>query len=103
QPGDLIVLDGGALCDGYASDITRTIALGERSAEARRIYDRVRAASAAGRAACRPGASGDAIDRAARAVIEAGGYGPQFLHRTGHGLGLEVHEPPYIVAASHAP
>jgi Xaa-Pro dipeptidase len=103
QPGDLIVLDGGALCDGYASDITRTIALGEPGAEARRVYELVLAANAAGRAACRPGASGDAIDRAARSVIEAGGYGPQFLHRTGHGLGLEVHEPPYIVAGSHAP
>jgi Xaa-Pro dipeptidase len=103
QPGDLIVMDGGALCEGYASDITRTIALGEPSAEARRIYDLVLAANAAGRAACRPGATGDAIDQAARSVIEAGGYGPQFLHRTGHGLGLEVHEPPYIVAGSHAP
>jgi Xaa-Pro aminopeptidase len=103
QPGDLIVMDGGALCGGYASDITRTIALGEPGEQARRIYDLVLAANAAGRAACRPGASGDVIDRAARAVIEAGGYGPQFLHRTGHGLGLEVHEPPYIVAGSHAP
>jgi Xaa-Pro dipeptidase len=98
QRGDLIVMDGGALCDGYASDITRTIALGEPSAEARRIYELVLAANAAGRAACRPGATGEAIDRAARTVIEAGGYGPQFLHRTGHGLGLEIHEPPYIVA-----
>jgi Xaa-Pro dipeptidase len=103
QMGDLIVLDGGALCDGYASDITRTIALGEPGEEARRIYDLVLAANTAGRAACHPGASGEAIDRAARAVIEAGGYGPQFLHRTGHGLGLEVHEPPYIVAGSRAP
>jgi Xaa-Pro aminopeptidase len=103
QPGDLIVMDGGALCDGYASDITRTIALGEPGEPARRIYGLVLAANAAGRAACRPGASGDAIDRAARSVIAAGGYGPQFLHRTGHGLGLEVHEPPYIVAGSHTP
>jgi Xaa-Pro aminopeptidase len=103
QPGDLIVMDGGALCDGYASDITRTIALGEPSAEARRIYDLVLAANAAGRAACRPGATGAAIDQAARAQIEAGGYGPQFLHRTGHGLGLEIHEPPYIVAGSDEP
>jgi Xaa-Pro dipeptidase len=103
QSGDLIVMDGGALYAGYASDITRTIAVGEPDPEARRVYDLVMAANAAGRAACRPGASGDAIDRAARMVIEAGGYGPQFLHRTGHGLGLEIHEPPYIVAGSHAP
>ena len=51
----------------------------------------------------RPGATGESIDQAARAVIAEGGYGPQFLHRTGHGLGLEVHEPPYIVAGSRAP
>jgi Xaa-Pro dipeptidase len=103
QPGDLIVMDGGALCEGYASDITRTIALGEPSPELRRVYDLVLAANVAGRAACRPGASGAAIDQAARAVIEAGGYGPHFLHRTGHGLGLEIHEPPYIVAGSNDP
>ena len=103
QPGDLIIMDGGALYEGYASDITRTIALGEPSAEARRIYELVQAANAAGRAAARPGASGDTVDRAARAVIEAGGYGPQFVHRTGHGLGLEVHEPPYMVAGNTAP
>lgn len=103
QLGDLIIMDGGALHDGYASDITRTVALGQPSAEARRIYELVQAANAAGRAAARPGASGDAVDRAARAVIEAGGYGPQFVHRTGHGLGLEVHEPPYMVAGNTAP
>ncbi len=103
EPGDLIIMDGGALHDGYASDITRTVALGQPSAEARRIYELVQAANAAGRAAARPGASGDAVDRAARAVIEAGGYGPQFVHRTGHGLGLEVHEPPYMVAGNTAP
>lgn len=103
QPGDLIIMDGGAIYDDYASDITRTIALGEPSPEARRIYDLVLAANAAGRGAARPGASGEAIDQAAREVIEAGGYGPRFVHRTGHGLGLEVHEPPYIVAGSRAP
>jgi Xaa-Pro aminopeptidase len=100
QPGDLIIMDGGARYDGYASDITRTIALGEPSPEARRIYDLVLAANAAGRAAARPGASGETIDQAARKVIDDGGYGAQFLHRTGHGLGLETHEPPYIVAGS---
>lgn len=103
QPGDLIIMDGGALHEGYASDITRTIALGEPGPAARRIYDLVLAANVAGRAAARPGASGEAVDRAARAVIADGGYGPNFLHRTGHGLGLEVHEPPYMVAGSRAP
>jgi Xaa-Pro dipeptidase len=103
QPGDLVILDGGAFYDGYQSDITRTVAVGQPSDEARRIYELVQAANAAGRAAAGPGASGESIDAAARAVIEAGGYGPQFLHRTGHGLGLEGHEPPYIVAGSREP
>src|SRR5439155_14757056 len=98
-----IILDGGAVYEGYASDITRTVALGEPGPEARRIYGLVLAANAAGRAAARPGATGEAIDKAARTVITEGGYGPQFLHRTGHGLGLEVHEPPFIVAGSRAP
>lgn len=103
QSGDLIVMDGGALVDGYVSDITRTIALGEVSPELRQVYELVLAANRAGRAAARPGSSGAEVDQAARAVITAGGYGPCFPHRTGHGLGLEVHEPPYMVAGSHTP
>jgi Xaa-Pro dipeptidase len=103
QPGDLIVMDGGALCDGYASDITRTVALGEPTPEARTIYELVLAANAAGRTFARPEATGEQIDQAARAVIARGGYGAQFLHRTGHGLGLEIHEPPYIVGGSQEP
>jgi Xaa-Pro dipeptidase len=103
QPGDLIIMDGGAWYEGYASDITRTVALGEPGAEARRIYDLVLGANAAGRAAARPGASGDLVDQAARKVIADGGYGAYFLHRTGHGLGLEVHEPPYMVAGNADP
>jgi Xaa-Pro aminopeptidase len=103
QAGDLIVLDGGALHKGYASDITRTVALGEPSAEAREVYELVKRSNAAGRAYGHPGATGHQIDAAARAVIEAGGYGPQFLHRTGHGLGLEIHEPPFIAVGEDAP
>jgi Xaa-Pro dipeptidase len=104
QPGDLVVLDGGVCYDGYASDITRTVAVGEPGEEARRIYALVQQANAAGRAAAAlPGATGDAIDRAARAVIEAGGYGPYFFHRTGHGIGLEIHEPPFIVTGATEP
>jgi Xaa-Pro dipeptidase len=103
QPGDLIVLDGGARIGGYVSDITRTVALGEPSAEARQIYETVLAANRAGVAASKPGASGAEIDGAARRVIEAAGYGPYFIHRTGHGLGMEIHEPPYIHATSTAP
>ncbi len=94
--GDLVILDGGAVVDGYRSDITRTVAVGPLSAEQQRIYDAVLAANRAGVAAAAPGASGAAIDAAARGVIAAAGYGPQFVHRTGHGLGLETHEPPYI-------
>jgi Xaa-Pro dipeptidase len=104
QPGDLVILDGGAFYDGYQSDITRTVAVGQPSDEARRIYELVQAANAAGRAAAaQPGATGESIDQAARKVIEDGGYGQYFLHRTGHGLGMEVHEPPYIVGGSRDP
>jgi Xaa-Pro aminopeptidase len=103
QEGDMIILDGGAVYQGYASDITRTVALGEPGPQARQVYQLVQAANAAGRAAVRPGASGEQIDRAARQVIEDGGYGTYFVHRTGHGLGMECHEPPGIVAGSTQP
>jgi Xaa-Pro dipeptidase len=103
QAGDLIILDGGVWHEGYASDITRTIAVGEPSAEARKIYELVLAANQAGRLYARPEATGEEIDQAARKVIADGGYGAQFIHRTGHGLGLEIHEPPYIVAGSQEP
>jgi Xaa-Pro aminopeptidase len=105
QAGDLVIIDCGAVYGGYASDITRTFALGEPGDEARRIYQVVQAANAAGRAAVRPGMTGEQIDRAARGVIEAAGYGAYFPHRTGHGLGIEVHpchEPPDLVAGSTA-
>ncbi|HDQ73516.1 MAG TPA: aminopeptidase P family protein [Chloroflexi bacterium] len=97
QPGDTIVIDCGTLVNGYASDITRTFAVGEMGAEMTQVYEVVRAANAAGRGAVRPGISAQEVDRAARRVIEQAGYGAYFNHRTGHGLGLEVHEPPYIV------
>jgi Xaa-Pro dipeptidase len=103
QKGDLVVLDGGAHHGIYQSDITRTVAIGEPSEEARRVYELVLAANTAGREASRVGATGAEIDAAARKVIIDGGYGPQFLHRTGHGLGIEGHEPPYIVASNHLP
>uniref|UniRef100_UPI002ADE01E9 M24 family metallopeptidase n=1 Tax=Thermoflexus sp. TaxID=1969742 RepID=UPI002ADE01E9 len=102
-PGELMIVDFGVVVDGYVSDLTRTFALGEPDPELRRVYEVVREANAAGRAAVRPGIPAEAVDWAARAVIEAAGYGPNFLHRTGHGLGLEVHEPPYIVAGNTAP
>lgn len=104
QEGDMVVFDGGAVYQGYASDITRTFVVGHPSDEMRRVYDLVLAANAAGReAAAQPGATGKSIDAAARQVIERGGYGPFFIHRTGHGIGLDVHEPPFIVAGSRTP
>lgn len=103
QPGDLIIIDCGALYGGYGSDITRTIAYGEPDEEARRVYELVKRANAAGCAASRPEATGTEIDAAARRVIAEGGYGEHFIHRTGHGLGLEGHELPNIVAGSDEP
>lgn len=103
REGDLLLFDWGASVGGYASDITRTFAFGEIDAEMRRVYDLVQAANAAGREASRPGASGQEIDRATRAVIADGGYGDYFIHRTGHGLGLEVHENPGIVEGNTDP
>lgn len=97
QKGDLIVIDCGIFRDGYVSDITRTFALGEVEPDLRRVYQIVLEANQAGREACRPNVAAQAVDRAARAVIQAAGYGDFFTHRTGHGIGLEVHEPPYIV------
>jgi Xaa-Pro dipeptidase len=97
QKGDLVVIDFGAVVDSYASDITRTIAVGEPSDEMKRIYDLVKKANEAGRAAVKPGATCEDVDRAARDVIEQAGFGKYFTHRTGHGLGLDGHEPPYIV------
>lgn len=101
QQGDLLVIDWGCLVDGYPSDITRTFAVGEIDAEARRIYELTRQANEAGIAVAQPGATGDDVDTAARKVIEAGGYGRYFIHRTGHGLGVEGHEPPFMMPGNH--
>ena len=103
EPGEVVLLDVGASTGGYGSDITRTYWLGEPPAEARAVYDVVNAAREAGIAAVRAGTACEDVDRAARAVIEAAGMARQFPHRTGHGVGLEVHEPPYLVAGNRAP
>lgn len=102
QEGDLLLFDWGASCDGYFSDLTRTFAAGDVEPELVKVHAVVAQANAAGRAAARPGVTCAAVDAAARAVIEAAGYGPSFLHRTGHGLGLEAHEPPDIRGDNHA-
>jgi Xaa-Pro dipeptidase len=103
QSGEGLLLDFGITVDGYTSDITRTFAVGETSAEFKRIYEVVKQANATGRTAAKPGATGQDIDRAARGVIVDAGYGQYFTHRTGHGLGLESHEPPYMVEGNAMP
>jgi Xaa-Pro dipeptidase len=100
--GDLVIVDVGARRDGYCADITRTFAIGEPDHDARRAYDIVRAAQRAGCAALKPGITCASVDQAAREVIESSGYGDFFIHRTGHGLGLEAHESPALVAGNQA-
>lgn len=99
-PGDVVTLDWGATFEGYASDITRCVVVpgAAPSPELARAHEVAAAANAAGRAAVRPGATGEAVDRATRDVVEAAGLGAFFVHRTGHGLGLETHEEPDMKA-----
>ena len=94
--GDLLVIDWGAYYQGYCSDLTRTFAIGPVENEFEHIAKIVETANVAGRAAAGPGAPASRVDEAARSVIEAANYGAFFTHRTGHGLGMEGHEPPYI-------
>ena len=96
QPSDLLVVDWGACVDGYISDLTRTFAVGEADEEWRKIHQVVLEANAAGRAAAKPGVPCADVDRAARQAIEKAGYGVYFTHRTGHGIGMEGHEEPYM-------
>jgi len=95
--GDLVIIDWGALHQGYRSDITRTFVLGTPTPEMEAMHDAVLAANQAGRLAARPKMPTQEVDRIARRAITLAGYGQFFIHRTGHGLGLETHEPPYIV------
>jgi D-alanyl-D-alanine dipeptidase len=96
--GDAVVLDFGGTVDGYCSDTTRTVVVEEADERLRTVHAVVEAAHRAATEAVRPGVEIQAIDRAARAVIEEAGFGERFIHRTGHGIGLEVHEPPYAAA-----
>jgi Xaa-Pro dipeptidase len=95
-PGDLVLVDWGASCEGYLSDITRTFTFGTVDPELLKVGEIVLQANRAGRAAGQAGLAAGAVDRAARSVISQAGYGEAFIHRTGHGLGLEAHEEPYI-------
>lgn len=96
QPGDLIVLDMGCILDGYASDMTRTIALGSPSAAAKRGYEVVLEAQRQAIEAARAGMTGRELDAVARRTIEGEGLGTHFTHGLGHGIGLEVHEWPRV-------
>ena len=96
QAGDMLVVDWGAAYDGYISDLTRTFAVGEVDDEFRKIHKIVQESNAAGRAAGKPGVPCANVDIAARTVIEKAGYGEFFTHRTGHGIGMEGHEEPYM-------
>ncbi|MBB5930833.1 aminopeptidase P family protein [Streptomyces echinatus] len=103
RTGDMVVLDFGGLKDGYGSDTTRTVHVGEPTEEERRVHDLVRAAQEAGFRAVRPGVACQEVDRAARAVITDAGYGAYFIHRTGHGIGVTTHEPPYMIEGEELP
>lgn len=112
RAGEPIVLDIGGALDGYCSDTTRTIWVRGGDGAGRReapdpdfalFYEVLRSAQAAATAAVRPGIACQDLDATARGIIEAAGYGPQFFHRLGHGIGLEAHEDPYLVAGNLEP
>jgi Xaa-Pro aminopeptidase len=101
RPGDPVVLDFGAFVDGYPGDQTRTVVFdGDPPEGYETVHETVLEAQQAAIDAVDPGVTAEAVDRAARDVIEAAGYGDAFIHRTGHGVGLEVHEPPFVVAGN---
>ena len=104
KAGDMVILDIGCVSENYASDITRTISFGTPSdPDAAEIYEIVYRAHSAVMENVKPGTSGEKADRFARDVITKAGYGEFFVHRTGHGIGLSTHEPPYIVEGNHEP
>ncbi|MFG2846049.1 M24 family metallopeptidase [Kitasatospora sp. NPDC048296] len=104
RPGDTVVLDFGGLKDGYGSDTTRTVHVGaDVPAEVREVHELVRLAQQTAFEAVRPGVSCQEIDRIARRVITEAGYGEYFIHRTGHGIGITTHEPPYLVEGEERP
>lgn len=100
DPGELVVIDFGCVVDGYCSDMTRTVSVGDPGPEARRLWDTVLSAQGAGRDAVAVGVECAAVDQACRAVIADAGWGDAFVHGTGHGVGLEIHEDPRVAATS---
>jgi D-alanyl-D-alanine dipeptidase len=103
REGDSVVMDFGGVLDGYCSDTTRTVSIGEPSDELVRVHEVVKEAQEAGVAAVAPGVPAHEVDRAARRIIADAGYADAFFHRTGHGIGIEVHEHPYIVEGNDEP
>ncbi|MBT2401230.1 aminopeptidase P family protein [Streptomyces sp. ISL-100] len=103
EEGDMVVLDFGGLKHGYGSDTSRTVHVGAPSTEEQRVHDVVREAQQAAFEAVRPGIACQEVDRVARAVITEAGYGDRFIHRTGHGIGVTTHEPPYMIEGEEQP
>jgi Xaa-Pro dipeptidase len=106
--GDVVLIDTGTRIDGYSSDITRTHVFGEATPEVRRVWEAEKRAQAAAFDAARPGVPCEAVDAAARRSLEADGFGPGYSlpglpHRTGHGIGLDIHEGPYLVKGDTTP
>jgi len=97
EPGDVVILDFGCRVGGYCSDITRTVVCGRPTPLMREVHAALLEAQEEGVRAARPGIPAQEVDRAVRGVIVRAGFGERFIHRTGHGIGLEVHEDPYIV------
>jgi Xaa-Pro aminopeptidase len=100
EAGELVVLDFGCIVDGYCSDMTRTVSVGAPPPDAAHLYDVVLGAQQAGRDAVRAGATCADVDRACREIIDAAGLGETFVHATGHGVGLEIHEAPRVAATA---
>jgi Xaa-Pro aminopeptidase len=103
EEGDVVMFDFGAVVDGYCSDFGRTVCVGEPEPEVQTTYELVLAGQEAGRAALRPGVLASEVNRACREPIEAAGYGPYFKHRMGHGIGLDVHERPFVSEEEETP
>lgn len=98
--GDCVLVDIGGTRRGYCSDTTRVVSLGEPAEEVARAWTALREAQEGATAAVAPGVAAEAVDAAARDVLAEAGYGEAFIHRTGHGIGLDAHEDPYIVAGN---
>jgi Xaa-Pro dipeptidase len=106
REGEIVMIDDGCEVEGYGSDITRTFVLGKPTDKMRQVFDIVHRAQKAALDAARPGAPAEAVDAAARKVVEEAGYGPGykfFKHRLGHGMGMDGHEWPYLVKGDKIP